>query len=333
VLDTSARLLRLLSLLQARRFWPGAELAARLEVTPRTVRRDMDRLRSLGYPVRASAGPAGGYELAAGAALPPLLLDDDEALAVALGLRLATMEAVTGLEDAGLRALGKLEQVLPTRLRRRMRGLHAAMVPLGIGGPPVDAERLSALAGACRDHVRVAFDYQGHDGRRSARDVEPHALVCSAARWYLLAWDGGRGDWRTFRVDRIGGRMRTGPRFLPRQVPDGGPAAYVSRAVGSDAYAVRARVVLHAPLARMAERIPPLAGRLTALDDARCLLETGAHAPEMLAVWIAAFGVEFEVLAPMALAASLEGVAGRLRRAAVRSAISSPPGAGDDLIG
>nr|WP_255682034.1 WYL domain-containing protein [Luteimonas sp. BDR2-5] len=324
----------MLGLLQSRRFWPGAELAARLGVTPRTVRRDIDRLRSLGYPVRASAGPAGGYALAAGAALPPLLLDDDEALAVALGLRLATMTAVTGLEDAGLRALAKLEQVLPTRLRRRVRGLHAAMVPLGMVGPAVDAERLSALAGACRDRVRAAFAYRGNDGRRSERDVEPHALVCSAARWYLLAWDCGRGDWRTFRVDRIGGRLQSGPRFLPRPIPDGDAAAYVSRAVGSDPYAVRARVVLHAPLARMAERIPPLAGRLTALADDRCLLETGAQAVGMLAVWIAGLGVEFEVLAPQELAGSLEDVAARLQRAAGRSTAASPlPIASDGLAG
>lgn len=319
MLETSARLLRLLSLLQARRFWTGPELAGRLEVTPRTVRRDIERLRGLGYPVRASAGPAGGYELAAGAALPPLLLEDDEALAVVLGLRLATTEAVTGLDDAGLRALAKLEQVLPTRLRVRVRGLHAAMVPLAAAGPAVDAEHLGLLAGACRDHVRVAFGYARHDGARSEREVEPHALVCSGGRWYLLAWDRVRDDWRTFRIDRILGASRTGVRFLPRPVPGNDPAAYVSRAVASDVYPLRARIVLHAPLSRMAERIPPLAGRLTRLDDTRCLLEAGARAPDMLLVHVAALGVAFDVLEPPALVACLRALTARLVDAETRT--------------
>lgn len=316
MLDTSARLLRLLGLLQARRFWPGAELARRLEVTPRTVRRDVERLRSLGYPVRSSAGPAGGYELAAGASLPPLLLEDDEALAVALGLRLAAAGAVSGLEDSGLRALAKLEQVLPARLRRRVRALHGAVVPMAMAGPEVDAERLSALAGACRDGVRVAFDYQDRDGRGSEREVEPHAVVCAESRWYLLAWDVGRGDWRTFRIDRIAGPVGARARFLPRPVPGGDPAAYVSRAVSSAPYAWRARIVLHAPLARMAAAIPPLAGRLEPIDDGRCLLLTGAHSPEPILFHVVLLGVEFEVLEPPELAARLREFGRRLLRAA-----------------
>lgn len=319
MLDTSARLLRLLALLQARRCWPGAELAERLAVTPRTVRRDVERLRSLGYPVRASAGAAGGYALGAGAALPPLLLDDDEALAVALGLRLATVGAVTGMEEAALRALAKLDQLLPLRLRKRVRGLHAAVVPLGTAAPAVEAERLTALAGACRDALRVGFGYHDREGRRSEREAEPHALVCADARWYLLAWDRGRADWRTFRVDRIAGPVVEGARFLPRPVPGGDPAAYVSRAVSSEPYRLRARIVLHAPLVRMAERIPPLAGRLEALDDARCLLETGAQSPDLLAMYVAALDVDFEVLEPPELAARLQALGERLQRAGARA--------------
>ncbi|WP_024890000.1 helix-turn-helix transcriptional regulator [Luteimonas huabeiensis] len=319
MLDTSARLLRLLALLQARRCWSGAELAERLAVTPRTVRRDVERLRSLGYPVRASAGAAGGYTLGAGAALPPLLLDDDEALAVVLGLRLSAVGAVSGMEEAALRALAKLDPLLPLRLRARMRGLHAAMVPLGTAAPAVDAERLTALAGACRDARCIAFGYLDREGRRSEREAEPHALVCADARWYLLAWDRGRGDWRTFRADRIAGRVAEGARFLPRPVPGGDPGAYVWRAVSSDPYRLRARIVLHAPLARMAERIPPLAGRLQALDDARCLLETGAQSAHLLATYVAALDVAFEVLEPPELALRLRALGERLLGAAARA--------------
>jgi len=319
MLDTSARLLRLLALLQARRYWPGAELAQRLQITARTLRRDVDKLRSLDYPVQSSTGPAGGYALGAGASLPPLLLEDDEALAVALGLRLAAVGVVGGMEESGLRALTKLEQVLPRRLRKRVRGWHAAVAPLGMGEPTVDAERLSALAGACRDQVRIMFGYQGQDGARSDREAEPHALVCAGSRWYLLAWDCRRGDWRTFRVDRIVGRTTCGARFLPRAVPGGDPAAYVARSVSITQYPLRARIVLHAPLERMAEYIPPLAGRLERIDEDRCLLETGAQAPEALAGYLAAFGVAFQVLEPPELVAQLREMAARLMRAADES--------------
>ena len=313
--QTSVRLLRLLSLLQSRPFWRGRELAARMEVTGRTVHRDIERLRSLGYPVDASAGTAGGYQLAAGGNLPPLLLEDDEALAVSLGLRLATGGTVQGMEESALRAFAKLEQVMPARLRTRVRNLHAAVLPLGPEGPGVPYDRLVALAQACRSLQRQQFDYIDQDGRASRREAEPHALVCTEARWYLLAWDLLRGDWRTFRVDRIAGLPRAGERFLPRRVPGGDAAAFVSRAISVQPYALRARIELHAPLARMRERIPPSVGHLSALDGARCVLETGAQRPDMLGYHLAMLGVDFTVIEPEALREHLRGLARRLRRA------------------
>jgi predicted DNA-binding transcriptional regulator YafY len=325
MLETSARLLRLLTLLQARRYWPGAELADRLGVNARTLRRDVDRLRTLGYPVSSSTGPAGGYMLGAGASLPPLLLEEDEVLAVALGLRLAMTAAATGMEEAGLRALAKLEQMMPARLRKRIRGLHAAVTPLTTGGPVVDMDRLSTLAGACRDETCVAFGYEAQDGKRSTRDVEPHALVCSGERWYLLGWDGQREDWRTFRVDRMVGRITCAARFVPRPVPGGDPAAYVARAVSTTQYPVRARLVLHAPLRQMAEHIPPLAGRLEVIDEERCQLETGAQSAEILAAHLSLLGVGFEVLEPPELVGQLRRMATRLSRAA-RASQEGPRG-------
>lgn len=316
MIAASARLLRLLSLLQARRDWPGAELAARLGVTPRTLRRDIDRLRSLGYPVRSSPGTAGGYRLGAGAALPPLQLDDDEALAVALGLRLAATAAVSGMQETAVRALAKLESLLPARLRRRVRALHAAVAPMGMAGPPVGPDLLTALATACREHERLRLRYRDHEGRASEREIEPHGLVCAGTRWYLVAWDLGRADWRTFRVDRIAGTPQAGARFLPRRLPEGDLAAYVSRTVSTQPYPIRARVVLHAPVERMREHVPPLAASLHALDAGRCVLEAGAHSLDALGYHIARLDVEFEVESPPELAARMHALGARLLRAA-----------------
>lgn len=322
MLDTSTRLLRLLALLQSRRYWSGPDLAARLEVTRRTLRRDVDRLRSLGYPVESSGGVGGGYALGTGAALPPLLLDDDEALAVALGLRMAATGTISGLGEAAVRALAKLELLLPTRLRAQVRGLHAAVAPLGMAGPAVEAERLVALAAACRDSATVRFAYRTVDGRGAQREAEPHALVCAQSRWYLLAWDRQREDWRTFRVDRIDGGIAAGARFAPRPIPGGDAAAYVARSVSTAQYPTRARIVLHAPLERMAERIPPLGGQLQRLDETRCLLVAGAHEPEALALYVGWLGVEFEVLEPPEVARALSALAARLARAAARAGVS-----------
>ena len=203
--DTPGRLLRLLSLLQLRRDWPGPELAARLEVDVRTVRRDIDRLRALGYPVSSTSGAAGGYRLEPGTDLPPLLLDDDEAVAVAVCLRTAAGGTVAGIEEAALRALAKLDRLLPTRLRGRAGALSAATVAMTGQRPVIDADDLAAIAAACRDHEVLRFDYRTNDGATSRRTVEPLRLVHTGRLWYLVAWDRDRGDWRTFRVDRIGG--------------------------------------------------------------------------------------------------------------------------------
>jgi predicted DNA-binding transcriptional regulator YafY len=315
MLETSARLLRLLSLFQARRYWSGAELTARLEVTARTLRRDVDRLRSLGYPVNSTSGAAGGYQLGAGATLPPLLLDDEEAIAVAVGLRTAASGTVAGIEETSLRALTKLEQVLPSRLRRRVAALHAFIVPLDNAGPTVNAETLSKIAGACRDCEKLKFGYQSREGVASEREVEPHRLVNTGRRWYLAAWDVGRGNWRTFRVDRIGSKLSTGSRFLPRKPPDGDFAVYVSRSVGYEPYPHRATVVLRGPIKAVGERIPAAMGMLEEIDEHSCLLRTGSCSLESLAVYLALVGFEFEVREPPELIERIRWLGERFSRA------------------
>src|ERR671919_2171878 len=214
--ETSSRLLELLSLLQARRDWPGGELAERLEVSGGTVRRDVERLRGLGYPVESLTGPAGGYRLLAGSAMPPLLLDDEEAIAIAVGLRTAARASVTGIEETAVRALVKLEQVLPAHLRRRVGALGSATFTLPVTGPTVDPQELTVIAAACRDSECLRFGYRSRDGSDSRREVEPHSLVNHGRRWYLVAWDHRRDDWRTFRIDRLAKPASTGVRFVRR---------------------------------------------------------------------------------------------------------------------
>jgi predicted DNA-binding transcriptional regulator YafY len=316
MLETSARLLRVLSLLQARPDWTGRELAERLEVTTRTVRKDVERLRRLGYPVHATPGAAGGYRLGAGAQLPPLLLDDDEAVAVAVGLRTAASHGVRGTEETSVRALAKLEQVLPSRLRRRVNVLQAYTVPFEGWGPTVDAETLTAIAGACRDLVRLRFAYRSHDGTTSRRLVEPHRLVHTGRRWYLAAWDCDREDWRSFRVDRIEPRLSTDRRFEPREPPHGDAAKYVARSISSQRDRYQATVILHAPLAAVAQRVPHAVGTLEAIDDDTCLLRTGADWLGGLAVYVADIGVDFTVVDPPQFAAQVRALAGMFTRAA-----------------
>jgi predicted DNA-binding transcriptional regulator YafY len=301
MLETSARLLRLLSLFQARRYWSGAELSERLEVTPRTLRRDVDRLRSLGYPVNSTSGTAGGYQLGAGATLPPLLLDDDEAVAVAVGLRTAASGTVSGMEEASVRALSKLRQVLPSRLRRRVTALHSFIVPLENSGPTVDAETLILISGACRDSEKLEFRYNSRDGAATVREVEPHRLVHTGRRWYLAAWDVGRNNWRTFRVDRMEPRIATGHRFSPRKPPEGGFAEYVARSVSYAPHAYQARITLSASAEMAAERIPPGIGTLIPIDENTCELRTGASSLDTLSVHLALIGFDFKVLEPAEL--------------------------------
>src|SRR3954469_3962281 len=205
MIETASRLLELLSLLQARRDWPGGELADRLEVSGRTIRRDVDRLRALGYPVESVSGPAGGYQLRAGTAMPPLLLDEDEAIAIAVGLRTAARASVSGIEETSIRALVKLEQGPPAHLRRRVAALASATIAPPVTGPTVDPQHLTVIAAACRDSECLRFAYRSRDGTESRREVEPLSLVNLGRRWYLVAWDRRREDWRTFRIDRLTG--------------------------------------------------------------------------------------------------------------------------------
>jgi predicted DNA-binding transcriptional regulator YafY len=316
MLETSARLLRLLSLLQARRDWAGTELAQRLEVSERTVRRDIDRLRDLGYPVHASRGTDGGYRLGAGAAMPPLLLDNDEAVAVAIGLRTAAVGAVAGIEETSVRALAKLEQVLPARLRHRVNALQSYIVAVPPDRPSavVDPTVLSTLAAACRDVERLRFDYRGHDGGESVRSVEPHRLVSWGRKWYLVAWDVDRQDWRTFRVDRITPRTPSGPRFRPREGPAGGAAEYVARGTSVAAWRHRARVWVHAPASEVIERINPAVGVVEAVDDHTCVLDTGADSVITLAVYLGMLDVDFDVTDPPELVSYLRMLAARYAR-------------------
>jgi predicted DNA-binding transcriptional regulator YafY len=313
-LETSARLLRLLSLLQARPDWSGPELADRLGVTTRTVRNDVERLRRLGYPVHASPGAAGGYRLGAGAALPPLLLDDDEAVAVAVGLRTAAHGSVTGIEETSLRALAKLEQLLPSRLRQRVRALQASTVEVPSAGPTVDAELLAAIAAACRDHLGLRFDYRNHDGSASLRAVEPHRLVHDRGRWYLVGWDSDRRDWRTFRADRIRLRTPGGPRFAPRRPPGGDVVTWLLRGVGSATWRYRARVKVHAAAEAIAGRLPP-AVVVEAVDERSCYVDVGSDSPGMLALYLGMLDADFEVGDAPELAAQLAVLADRYRRA------------------
>ena len=230
--DPTERALLLLSLLQTHRFWPGGELTERLGISARTLRRDVDRLRSLGYPVDATPGAAGGYRLATGAHLPPLLLDDEEAVAIAVGLRTAAGASIDGIDDTALRALAKLEQVLPDRLRRRVHAVHSNIVSLQWGGgPTVDADALAVLALACRDTEQVRFDYRRRDGDDSSRLVEPHQLVSTGRRWYLVAWDVRRDDWRTFRLDRLERPRLAGVRCAARELPGGDAATFVAESI------------------------------------------------------------------------------------------------------
>lgn len=315
--DTPARLLGLLSLLQLPREWPGSELAERLGVSPRTVRRDIDRLRDLGYPVQATRGNIGGYRLTAGAAMPPLLLDDDEAVAITIGLRSAAAGAVAGIEESSARALAKLEQVLPARLRRRVTALHETAVALPQAAPPVDADDLATIAMACVAHERLRFAYASAKGETTRRLVEPHQLVAAARRWYLVAFDLDRADWRTFRLDRLTDPRPTGVRVSSRELPDGlDAAAWVARALHSGRDRYRARVLIHAPIDQVIDRMPSSLGTVEPVGDAACRLLTGTDSLQYLAYRIAMLPFDYELLDPPELIPYLRAVGDRLLRAA-----------------
>jgi predicted DNA-binding transcriptional regulator YafY len=283
-------------------------------VSARTLRRDVDRLRELGYPVEATPGAAGGYRLSAGAHLPPLVLDDDEAVAIAVGLRTAARASVTGIEETSVRALVKLEQVLPSHLRRRVEALQSATATLGATGPTVDPELLALLAGACRDRERVRFDYSGRDGATARRQVEPHSLVHLCRRWYLLAFDCEREDWRTFRVDRLERPSAGGLRFDAREVPGGDAAAYVAANLSGAPYRYEARITLHASAAEMSRR-RDRGGAVEPLDERRCVLRTSDDSLDWLAIRIGMLGIDFEVHEPPELVERFRALAGRFGRA------------------
>ncbi|WP_041541832.1 helix-turn-helix transcriptional regulator [Catenulispora acidiphila] len=315
---TSARLLSLLSLLQARRDWPGADLAARLEVSPRTVRRDVDRLRELGYPIAAVKGPDGGYRLGAGSELPPLLFDDEQAVALAAALQTAVAAAarVPGMGEASMRALQTVRQVMPARLRRRVDMFQVTAIgPAEGGGADVGMDVLMALSGAVHAREVLRFDYDD-----VLRKVEPHHVVARGGRWYLVAWDLDREDWRVFRADRISPRIPTGPRFTPREVPGGDVAAFVTSRFqgsdGADGWPCRGEVILHAPIGA----VTPFAADAVVeeLGPERSRLVLGAWSWPALAARVGAFDADVEVVGPPELTSAFAMLARRYAAAAGR---------------
>jgi predicted DNA-binding transcriptional regulator YafY len=314
--NTSSRTLRLLSLLQTHRFWPGDELADRLGVSARTLRRDVDRLRELGYPVDARRGIDGGYQLAAGAALPPLVLDDDEAVALSIGLRAAAQGAVVGIEEASVRALAKVARIMPPHLRRRVEALRQMTIPAVWGSAPtVDAQSLIVVAQACSDEERLRFTYTVAAGDRTSRHVEPHRLVALGRRWYLVAFDLLRQDWRSFRLDRLTAPRATGMRFTPRELPAADAAAFVRRAIENlPAAPRRVEAIVHAPAAK----VRPMVGQWASVDevdDSRCRLRMTVENLDWPALALGSIGAEFEAVQPPELVEHLREWGARFSRA------------------
>jgi predicted DNA-binding transcriptional regulator YafY len=318
MLDTSARLLKLLSLLQTPREWPGPELADRLGVSTRTIRNDVDRLRNLGYPVDATRGAEGGYKLGSGAIMPPLLLDDEEAVAIAVSLRTAAGGAITGIEETSLRALSKLQQVLPKRLSRRVDAVQGYTVQVSYGGSAnqVDSELLTMVAAACRDQERVRFAYLDHQGTASRRAVEPNRLVNWGRRWYLVGWDVDRTDWRTFRMDRIENATGVGLRFAAREVPGGDAAAFVRQGARAARQPFVARLRVSAPAQVIGEILGSFAESVEVVDAGTCVVTIGGESPQRLAPWFGLLQADFEVLDSPELVAELARLAERYARAA-----------------
>lgn len=313
---TTSRVLQLLGLLQSRRVWTGQELAERLSVTGRSVRRDIERLRELGYPVEASKGQGGGYRLGAGAALPPLLLDPDEAVAMAVCLRLAAGGSVAGVGESALRALSKLDQVMPARLRSQVAAVHDATVTLTPDAvdPPVEPDTLMTLARACRDHEHVTADYTDRNGRPTRRRLEPYQLVTTGRRWYLLAHDRDRDGWRSLRLDRMSAVHAVGSTFVPRPAPDAGE--YIRHSISAAPYRYVARVRYKLPASVVGRYFSPQSVRVEPDGDDACVLAAGGDDPETMVLYFAMVGADFEVLEPPAVRAASSAVGKRLHRAA-----------------
>jgi predicted DNA-binding transcriptional regulator YafY len=310
MLQTSSRLLRLLSLLQSRRQWSGKDLSERLEIDARTVRRDVDKLRELGYPVRASSGLGGGYQLGAGSSMPPVLLNDDEAVAVAFALRTAA-GSVGKMEETAIGLLAKLDQVLPNRLRKRASALHSVTISLSSAQvvPPVDV--LSRIASCCRDHMRLKLAYKDRDGKATSRILEPLRLAHTGSRWYLVAWDTQKEDWRTFRVDRVERLVSSGPQFVPRKFPED-IETYVKRSIRHVSYRYKMRLRLKGSLEVLQKQVPRWCGVLEAEGVDTCTLSTGAETVEMLAAQLVMTSTEFEILDSHELVPELRKIATRL---------------------
>lgn len=330
--DTPARLLNLLSLLQTPREWPGTELADRLDVSPRTIRRDIDRLRDLGYPVEATRGSIGGYRLVAGTAMPPLLLDDEEAVAIAVGLRAGAGHAIEGVDEASVRALAKLEQVLPSRLRHRVSSLQNATLPLTRGdGATIDPRTLTVMASAVTGRERLRFAYRAGDGAETRRLVEPVRLVSTGYRWYLVAYDMEREDWRTFRVDRVSEPAATGARFTPRPLPgadgedgtegaEGDAARFLARSMSRMQAELRIDVSFRAPADFVAARLPAALGAPEPSGADGCRLRAvSTDSLEWVALRLALVDCEFTAHGPPQLVRYLSDLGARLTRASVPS--------------
>lgn len=315
MIETSSRLLALLGLLQTRGVWSGADLATRLGVGERTLRKDVERLRRLGYPIDSMRGPAGGYRLGDNGRLPPLLLDDDEAVAVAVGLR--AVDNLRGIEEASAQALAKLEQVLPDRLRRRVRALHdststgPANTETNVEDPLVDAALLADLALAIRDNTALRLWYRDDE----AVEAEPYRLVSWQQRWYLVARERRSRAWRSLRLDWMRLRVPGGGRFTPDPLPGGDYPAFVLREVASAGWAVHARIELDAPATEVLARINPTVGVVEVVDDDHSVLVTGADSLEIIAVWIGMLGLDFHVTNPPELVGHIRALTDRYARA------------------
>lgn len=313
--STSSRLLALLSLLQQRREWSGPDLAEQLGVGPRTVRRDVDKLRELGYPIESAPGSAGGYRLGVGTKLPPLLLDDAEAVAVVVGLRSAASGSISGNEETATRALTKIEAILPSRLRRRVRAIDLATSSLSFEAPPVDADLLVVLAAACRDRIRLRLTYARRNGERSRRHIEPEALVHAGVRWYLVAFDLDRDAWRTFRVDRMIGEPTQGAAVhATHEIPGGDPARFVEESLRAwrEEASTPGRIRVHSAAEVVAPRVPARYGTVTADGEESCIVSSAGAWSRSFLVWMALMGFELTVLDPPEMLAEAKAVARRL---------------------
>jgi predicted DNA-binding transcriptional regulator YafY len=328
VADTAARLLKLLSLLQRRPSWTGTELAHQLGVDARTVRRDIERVRDLGYQVTSTPGSAGGYRLGVGADMPPLLLDEQEAMAVAVLLGASAGMALPGIERATLATLARIDRLLPPRLQRRVKALRAATVPLLATPEAVPAENLARLAEGCESRELAQFDYSARDGRKTSRRVEPYRLVATERRWYLVAFDLDRTDWRTFRVDRVAKVRLTGHTFTPRKLEDA--ARLVSEAISAAPYRYQIVVRVEVPVVAVRKAVSPSVATVEDAGD-HVVLRIGADELHWVAGYLIGLGFPFEVLHPPELSLWLSTLGNRL----VSTYSSGPPlraGSGPDAI-